>query len=62
MESYNEDSDIRYYTKADLQYPENLHNLHNDLLFFLERTIIEKVEKLWQVWMIKKNMLYTLEI
>ena len=46
MESYNEDSDIRYYTKADLQYPENLHNLHNDLFFFLERTIIEKVEKL----------------
>ena len=30
----------------NVQYPENLHNLHNDLLFLPERTKFKKVEKL----------------
>ena len=46
MENYNKDSDEGYFLEVDLQYLENLHNLHNDLLFFPERMKIEKVEKL----------------
>ena len=46
MENYNKDSDEGYFFEVDLQYLENLHNLHNDLLFFPERMKIEKVEKL----------------
>ena len=29
----------------DVQYPENLHNFHNDLPFLLEKMKIEKFEK-----------------
>ena len=32
--------------KVDVQYPEKLHDLHNDLPFLPERMKIEKVEKL----------------
>ena len=32
--------------KVDVQYPENLQNLHNDLSFLPERMKIENVEKL----------------
>ena len=46
MKSYNEDSNIEYFIEADVQYPEKLHELHNDLCFLPERMKIEKVEKL----------------
>ena len=32
--------------EAEAQYPEKVHELHNDLPFLLERMKIEKVEKL----------------
>ena len=38
--------DVGYFLEVDIQYPENLHNLHNDLHFLPERMKIEKVEKL----------------
>ena len=43
---YNEESDKGYYLGVDVQYPESLHNFHNDLPFLSERMKIEKVEKL----------------
>ena len=46
IENYNEESDEGYFLKSDLQYPEKLHELHNDLPFLPERMKIEKVEKL----------------
>ena len=27
--NYNEENDKKYFLKIELQYPENLHNLHN---------------------------------
>ena len=30
---YNEDSNIGYFIEADIQDPENLHKLHNNLPF-----------------------------
>ena len=44
--SYNADRDEGYFLEVDVKYPENLHNLHNDLPFFPERMKIEKLEKL----------------
>ena len=40
------DSDEGYFLKVDIQYPENLHNFHNDLPFLPERMKIEKVKNL----------------
>ena len=37
MKSYNDESDDRYFFEVDVQYPENLDNLHNVLFFFPER-------------------------
>ena len=33
IKSYNEKSDEGYFLEVDVQYPEKLHELHNDLLF-----------------------------
>ena len=44
--NYNEEKDERYFLEFDVQYPENLHNLHSDLPFLPERMNIEKIEKL----------------
>ena len=46
IKSYNDTSDKGYFLEVDVQYPENLHNLHNDLPFLPESTEIEKFEKL----------------
>ena len=40
IKNYNKESD-----EVDVQYPEKLHELHNDLLFLLEGMKFEKVEK-----------------
>ena len=31
IKKYNDDSDNGYFLEVDVQHPENLHNLHNDL-------------------------------
>ena len=46
MKSYNEESDEGSFLEVDVQCPENLHNLHNDLPLLPERMNIEKIEKL----------------
>ena len=46
IKSYNEESDKEYFIEVHVQYPENLHNLYNDLLFLPKRMKIEKVVKL----------------
>ena len=46
IKSYNDKSDERYFLEVDVQYPENLHNLHNDLPFLPERMKTEKDERL----------------
>ena len=44
IKSYNDDSDEGYFLEVDVQYPENLHNLHNGLKAFLpEKIKIQKV-------------------
>ena len=44
--SYNDDNDEEYFLEVDVQYPENVHSLHNDLPFLPERIKLEKLEKL----------------
>ena len=44
--SYNDKSNEGYFLEVDVQYPESLHNFHNDLPFLPERMEFEKVKKL----------------
>ena len=55
IKNYDEDSDKGYILEVDVEYPKNLHNLHNDLPFLPERMKISKCNKL--VWNLydKKN-------
>ena len=46
MKSCIEESDDGYLLEVDIQYPEKLQELHDDLPFLPERMKIEKVEKL----------------
>ena len=46
IKTSNKDSDIGYFVEADVQYPQRLHELHNDVPFLPKRMKIEKLEKL----------------
>ena len=46
IKSYNEKTKERYCLEVDVQYPESLHELQNDLAFFSEIKKIQKVKKL----------------
>ena len=46
IKNYIEKSDEGYFLEVDVQYPEKLYELHNDLPFLPERVKIEKFEKL----------------
>ena len=48
---YNTGCDIEYFIEVDVQYPEKLHELHNDLIFLPER--MKKLENLFQIYMTK---------
>ena len=37
IKSSNEESDEGYFLEVDVKYPENIHELHNDLPFLPER-------------------------
>ena len=46
IKNYPGDNDEGYFVEVDTQYPENLHNRGNGLLFLPEIIKIEEVEKL----------------
>ena len=46
IKSYDDESNEGYFYEVDVQYPENLNNLLNELPFLPQRMKIEKVEKL----------------
>ena len=43
---YNEESDEGYFLAVDVQCPEKLHEIYDDLPFLPKRTKLEKIEKL----------------
>ena len=46
IKTYNQESDEGYFLEVDVQYPEKLHEFHNDFPFLPEKMTIEKIEKL----------------
>ena len=64
IKNYDEDRDKRYILKVDVEYPKDLHDLHNDLPFLPERMRIEKCNKLVfnlydKKTSFKKNVIHT---
>ena len=57
-ENCNDDNDEGYFLEADVQYPEKLHDLHNNLPFLHERMKTGKVKKLVANLLDKKKVLY----
>ena len=51
-----------YFLEVEIQYPENLRNLHNNVLFLHERINIQKIEKIVANLHDKINMLFTWEM
>ena len=43
IKNYGEDRDIGYILEVDIEYPEKLQNLHNNLPFLPERITIRKM-------------------
>ena len=46
VKNYDEDSDKGYILEVDVEYPKDLHDLHSNLSFLLERMKINKCSKL----------------
>ena len=46
IKNYDEDSNVGYFIKADIQYSKELHNQHSDLPFLPERMKVNKYKKL----------------
>ena len=59
IKNYDENSDIGYFRKVDIEYPKELHDLHSDLPFLPERMKINKYSKLVCNLYYKKTMLFT---
>ena len=47
IKNCNEESDEGYFLEVNVQYPEKLHELHNDLPFLSDGKKIGKVEKIF---------------
>ena len=44
IKNYNKDSDVGYFLEVDIQYPESLEKLHNDLPFLPKRMKLERLK------------------
>ena len=54
IKNYDEDSNKGYILEVDVTYPKNLHGLHEDLPFLLERMKLVNARSLYAICMIKK--------
>ena len=45
IKNYDEDSDMGYIIKADIEYPKGLQSLHSDLPFLPERMNVNEVKR-----------------
>ena len=46
IKNYDEDSNVGYFIKADIEYPKELHTMHSDLPFLLEKMEVNKFKNL----------------
>ena len=55
IKNYDEDSNVGYFIKADIEYPKELHTMHSDLRFLPEKMEVNKCKKLICNMYDKKN-------
>ena len=58
IKNYDKDNDKKYILEVDVEYPENLHDLHSDLPFLPKRMKVCKCNKLVCNLYDKKTMLF----
>ena len=46
IKNYNEESDEGYFLEVDVQYPEKLHDLHNNLPIYQKEWRLKKLKSL----------------
>ena len=47
IKSYNKDSDMGYFLEVDVQYPDEIHERHNNLPFFQKEWKLKKLKNLY---------------
>ena len=57
IKNYDENSNIGYFLKVDIEYPKELHDLHSDLPFLPKR--MSNAVNLYVICKIKQTMLLT---
>ena len=57
IKNYDEDRDVRYIIKADIQYPKDFQSLHSDLPFLRQRMNVNRCKKLVYSFYDKNTML-----
>ena len=62
IKNYDENSKKGYILTVDVEYPKNLHDLHSDLPFLLERMKINKCSKLVCCLYDKKNYIVHIRV
>ena len=50
-EKFSENSNEGYFFETDVQYLEKLHDIHNDLLFFVRKN------ENWEIWKRKQQIM-----
>ena len=60
IKNYNENSDVGYFLKIDIDYPKELFNLHKDLPFLPEKKKVNKLEK--RICSIEEKQKYVIHI
>ena len=58
VKDYVENSDEENFLKIDVEYPENLFSLHNDLPIIPERNKIKNIISFFVTFMTRKTMLF----
>ena len=59
IKDYDEDGDVGFFLKIDIEYPKELHDLHSNLPFLPEIMKINNCNKLVRNFYDKKSMLFT---
>ena len=59
---YNQKNSEECFLEVDIQYPDELHELYNDLLFYQKEWKLKRPKRPKLIYTIKRNKLFTWEV